>query len=116
MLSITSSKYEPIYTLLLLIYFAFDVTISALRCAIAEVKLRWSVIGWVTKYIISSSSVLRKARQAVGPGFICSRYHHHALRPRGEYGPFSLCVIHKEGLCPSSGDINRLMMMIWRYL
>jgi hypothetical protein len=25
------------------------------------------------------------------------------------YGPFSLCV-HKEGLCPSSGDINRLMM------
>jgi hypothetical protein len=27
------------------------------------------------------------------------------------YGPFSLCVIHKEGLCPSSGDINRLMLM-----
>jgi hypothetical protein len=26
------------------------------------------------------------------------------------YGLFSLCVIHKEGLCPSSGDINRLMM------
>jgi hypothetical protein len=28
------------------------------------------------------------------------------------YGPFSLCVIHKEGLCPSSGNINRLMMMM----
>jgi hypothetical protein len=28
------------------------------------------------------------------------------------YGPFSLCVIHKEGLCPSSGDINRLIMMM----
>jgi hypothetical protein len=28
------------------------------------------------------------------------------------YGPFPLCVIHKEGLCPSSGDINRLMMVI----
>jgi hypothetical protein len=27
------------------------------------------------------------------------------------YGPFSLCVIHKEGLYPSSGNINRLMMM-----
>jgi hypothetical protein len=27
-------------------------------------------------------------------------------------GPFSLWVIHKEGLCPSSGDINRMMMMI----
>jgi hypothetical protein len=28
------------------------------------------------------------------------------------YGPFFLCVIHKEGLCPSSGDINSLMMII----
>jgi hypothetical protein len=26
------------------------------------------------------------------------------------YSPFSLCVIHKEGLCPSSGDISMLMM------
>jgi hypothetical protein len=25
-------------------------------------------------------------------------------------GPFSLCVIYKEGLCPSSGGINRLMI------
>jgi hypothetical protein len=29
---------------------------------LAEVKQRWSVIGWVKKCIISSSSVLRKAR------------------------------------------------------
>jgi hypothetical protein len=28
------------------------------------------------------------------------------------FSMFSLCVIHKEGLCPSSGDINRLMMMM----
>jgi hypothetical protein len=28
------------------------------------------------------------------------------------YGPFSLWLIHKEGLCPSSRDINRLMMMM----
>jgi hypothetical protein len=27
------------------------------------------------------------------------------------YDPFSLWVIHKEGLCLSSGGINRLMMM-----
>jgi hypothetical protein len=27
------------------------------------------------------------------------------------YDPFSLWVIHKEGLCPSSGDINRLMIV-----
>jgi hypothetical protein len=28
------------------------------------------------------------------------------------YGPFSLFVTYKEGLCPSSGDINGLMMMM----
>jgi hypothetical protein len=28
------------------------------------------------------------------------------------YGPFSLCLIYKEGLCLSSGDINRLVMMM----
>jgi hypothetical protein len=29
------------------------------------------------------------------------------------YSPFSFsCVIHKEDLCPISGDINRLMMMM----
>jgi hypothetical protein len=28
------------------------------------------------------------------------------------FGPFSLCVIHREGLCPSSRDIDRLMMMM----
>jgi hypothetical protein len=28
------------------------------------------------------------------------------------YNPFSLCVIHKEGLCHNSGDINGLMMMM----
>jgi hypothetical protein len=27
------------------------------------------------------------------------------------YGPFFLCAIHKEGMCPSSGDIIRLIMM-----
>jgi hypothetical protein len=28
------------------------------------------------------------------------------------HGPFSLCVIHKESLCPSSGDFIRLMMKL----
>jgi hypothetical protein len=28
------------------------------------------------------------------------------------YGSFPLLVIHKEGLCPSSGDNNRLMLMM----
>jgi hypothetical protein len=31
------------------------------------------------------------------------------------YGLFSLCVIHKEGLCPSSGDIDWLIMMMGRH-
>jgi hypothetical protein len=35
--------------------------------------------------------------------------HQSALRPRGRLSPFSLCVIHEEGLCLSFGDINRLM-------
>jgi hypothetical protein len=29
-----------------------------------------------------------------------------------DYLPFSLWVIHKEGLCLSSGDINMLIMMM----
>jgi hypothetical protein len=47
-----------------------------------------------------------------------SRLHLQLLAPTnphcarvGGYDSFSLCVIHKEGMCPSSGDINRLMMM-----
>jgi hypothetical protein len=35
----------------------------------------------------------------------------HWARVEG-YGPFSLCVIHKESLCPSSGDINRLISVV----
>jgi hypothetical protein len=31
------------------------------------------------------------------------------------YGPFSLYLIHKEGLCPSCGDINKLMMMMMTF-
>jgi hypothetical protein len=27
------------------------------------------------------------------------------------YSPFFFFVIHKEGLCPSSGDVNGLMMI-----
>jgi hypothetical protein len=47
-----------------------------------------------------------------------SRLHLQSLAPTNPhwarvvgYGPFSICVIHKEGLCPSNGDNNRLMMM-----
>jgi hypothetical protein len=47
-----------------------------------------------------------------------SRLHLQSLAPinphlaRVEHkGPFSLCIIHKKGLGPSSGDINGLMMI-----
>jgi hypothetical protein len=36
--------------------------------------------------------------------------HQFALGPCSGLWLFSLCVIHKEGLCPSSGGINGLMM------
>jgi hypothetical protein len=49
-----------------------------------------------------------------------ARLHLQSLAPTPRYrvvcyDPFSLCVIHKEGLCPSSRDINRLMMMMKEY-
>jgi hypothetical protein len=34
----------------------------------------------------------------------------HWARVEG-YGPFSLCLINKEGMCSSSGDIDKLMMI-----
>jgi hypothetical protein len=55
--------------------------------------------------------VLRYVKPLVPAAFAVVRTHQSALGPRGGYGPFSSCV-HKEGQCPSSGDINRLMMMM----
>jgi hypothetical protein len=47
-----------------------------------------------------------------------SRLHLQSLAPTNPhwtrvvgYGPLSLYVIPKEGLCPSSKDINKLIMM-----
>jgi hypothetical protein len=56
------------------------------------------------KFIVSSS-VLWKARSAVGPSCICVGYD-----------LFFLCLTHEEGLCPSSSNINKLMMMISRLI
>jgi hypothetical protein len=77
--------------------------------ALAEAKQRsqWSVMGWVTK-TLSEGTLSR-----------WSRLHLQSLAPTNRhwdrvvgYGPFSLWLIHKEGLCPTSGDINRPMMMM----
>jgi hypothetical protein len=64
------------------------------------------------KIIISNSSVLRKARKplVLATFAVVSTNPHWACVVC--YGPFSLCVIHKKSLCPSSGHINRLMMMM----
>jgi hypothetical protein len=70
------------------------------------------VIGWVTKNLLSRAPPCfgRHVKPLVPAAFAVVSSHQHALGPRG---PFSLCVIHKEeSICPSSGDINRLMMMM----
>jgi hypothetical protein len=64
--------------------------VSALRRAIADVKQRWSVIGWVTKNLLAPP---------------CFRRQFSLQNPQWarvvSYSPFSLCVIHKVGLRPS---------------
>jgi hypothetical protein len=69
------------------------------------VKQRWLVIGWVAKNLLCRDSP-------------CFGRHVKPLAPTNPpwarvvgYGPFILWVIHKEGLCPSSVNINMLMMM-----
>jgi hypothetical protein len=60
----------------------------------------------VTKNLLSHVKPL-------GPvAFAVVNTHQPALGPRMGFGPLSLCVIYEEGLCPSSGDINRLMMVM----
>jgi hypothetical protein len=68
------------------------------------------VIGWVTKNLLSRAPPRfgRHVKPLVPAAFAVVSTHQPALGPRG-YGPFSLCVIHKEGLCPSIGDIIRLI-------
>jgi hypothetical protein len=75
--------------------------VSVLRRAIAEVKQHCSVIGYVTKNLLSRAAT----------AFAVVSTHQPALVRVVGYGSFFLCVTHKVCLCPSSGDINRLMMM-----
>jgi hypothetical protein len=67
------------------------------------------------KFIISRTSVIQKTRGVVEPlvpaAFAVVSTHQPALGPHGGLWP-SLCETHNEGLCPSSGNINRLMMKL----
>jgi hypothetical protein len=49
----------------------------------------------------------RHVKPLVPAAFAVVSTHQPVLGLVVGYGPFSLCVIHKEGLCPNSGDINR---------
>jgi hypothetical protein len=72
---------------------------------------RWSKIYYLEFLCASEGTVSRwswmqlQALEPTNPHWACAVC----------YGPFSLWVIHKEGLCPGSGDINRLMMMNKKY-
>jgi hypothetical protein len=86
--------------------------VSALRHTIAKAKQLWSVTGEVTN--IYYFELLRASEATISRW---SRLYLQSLAPTNPhwacvmgYGP--LWVIHKEGLCLSSGDINRLMMMM----
>jgi hypothetical protein len=87
-------------------------------CAIVEVQQRSSVIGWVINIILSWASPWfeKHVKPLVPAAFAVVSTHQHAPRRVVGYDLFSLCVIHKEGLCPSSWDINRMMMLMMRNL
>jgi hypothetical protein len=76
----------------------------------------WDVTGGKPRGKIYYLELLRASEGTLTD---CSRLHLQSLAPTNlhlarmvGYGPFFLCVIHKEGMCPSSGDLdfNWLMM------
>jgi hypothetical protein len=94
-------------------------------CTIAKAKQRWPIIGWVTKILLSRApSCFRRHVKPLVPADLQSlaptnphwvrvvAYGPFTLCVIHQEGPFCLCVTHKEGLCPSSEEINRLMMII----
>jgi hypothetical protein len=95
------------------------------RNSMSPRSVRFSVWSWKLSNVGHSLDewpkiyYLKLLRASKGTLSRWSRLHLQPLAPTNphwarvvSYGPFSLCVIHKEGLCPSSGDINRLMMMM----
>jgi hypothetical protein len=88
--------------------------VSALRRAIAELEQHWSVNGWATKNLLSRAPPCfgRYVKPLVSVAFAVVSTHQPAMGPRGGLRPVLLMCYHTEGLCPSSGDINRLMMIM----
>jgi hypothetical protein len=71
--------------------------------------LIWCSVCYYLEFLRASEGTLSHWSQHLQSLAPTSPHWAHVV----DYGPFSLCVIHKEGLCPSSRDINRLMMMMW---
>jgi hypothetical protein len=93
-----------------------SMALRAVRFVVRSRKLeqRRSVIGWVTKNLLSRASPCFGSHiKPLVPAVLAvvRPTNPHWARVVG-YGQFSLCVIHKKALCPSCGDINRLMMII----
>jgi hypothetical protein len=87
--------------------------LQSMRFEVRSRKLSNVVIGWVTKNLLSRAPPClgRHVKPLIPVIQSLAPTNPHWARVVS-YGPFSLCVIHKEGLCPSSGDINRLMMYV----
>jgi hypothetical protein len=68
------------------------ITFSALWRAIEEVKPRWSVIGWVTKNLLSRAPPCfgRHVKPLVPAVFAVVSTHQSALSPRGGLWPVLL--------------------------
>jgi hypothetical protein len=61
-------------------------------------KTKWIIYNEFKPLVPAAFVIVSTNQPALGPVVV-------------GYGSFCLCVIHKEGLYPSSGNINRLMMM-----
>jgi hypothetical protein len=67
----------------------------------------------MAKYLVSQAPpCFGRYAKPLDPAFALIITHQSALGPLGGLWPVVLMCNHKEGLCPSSGDINRLMMMM----
>jgi hypothetical protein len=69
------------------------------------------LLDGLQKFIITSSSVFQNVKPLVPAAFAVVSSHQSALGPRGGISVLPLSI-HKERLCPSNGDINRLMMIL----
>jgi hypothetical protein len=87
-----------------------DSIFEELRREISKAKHRWSDVGKVTKNLLSLAPPCVD-KPLVPAAFAVFSTHQPAQGPCGGLWPVTLCVIHMEGLSPSSGDINRLMMI-----